>query len=306
MLTLILLTLTNLATPDSTIVDSEWMARALSYDYKSPPTQLVNQFAHMHSNWKLWSDSIDLFKPYLNITIVNLDDDPEPEYIIFIGPWSSNTMFCVVKHQNKVYRLVHAERLQSVNEEPELTIMNTSAVYKTFCLEWFYFSGLDEWLETYRFYKVIDDQLVLGLEFVRNAQLSLGVADLNGNMETVSISESSQENTLRNGSLYLDYNYSISTGCYFGDPTRSKVQPAIMLFQGHGTAIYSWDTLRSKYTLTTSAKANDLTQNQADSFMHLAEDSVFVSAFSERLKSLVKTGTPDQIRAARYFLKKHK
>ena len=306
MLTLILLTLTNLATPDSTIVESEWMARARSYDYKSPPTQLVSQFAHMHSNWKLWSDSIDLFKPYLNMTIINLDDDPEPEYIIFIGPWSSNTMFCVVKHQKNVYRLIHAERLQSINGEPELTVLNTSAVHKTFYLEWSYFSGLGEWLKTYRFYKVIDHQLVLGLEFVRSAQLSLGAADLNGSMETVSISESSEENTVLNGSLFIDYNYSISTGCYFGDPNRSKLQQTTTLFKGHGTAIYSWDSPRSKYTLTTSAKANDLTQNQADSFMNLADDSVFVSAFSDRLKSLVQAGTPDQIRAARYFLNKHK
>src|SRR5437899_12287148 len=94
----IILTSTLLAQIDSSTVDIQWLSKAISYNFQTPPTQLVHEFALAHPSETFPTDTSKYYQPYLNLTTVNLDDDPEPEHVMFVGPDPSNSMFCVIKH----------------------------------------------------------------------------------------------------------------------------------------------------------------------------------------------------------------
>lgn len=96
----------NAIAAENLAVDPAWMEKAVNYcmsDQTQPPTDLVYAFALAHpsevlpASKSLYVADEDSRRPYLNITTINLDEDKEPEHIMFIGQNYANTMFYVIK-----------------------------------------------------------------------------------------------------------------------------------------------------------------------------------------------------------------
>jgi len=298
MFALVLLSLVSITPDDSSVVDSNWLSRAISYDYASPPTQLVYEFARGHRSTTLPTDSTQFSEPYLNLTTVNLDDDSIPEHIMFIGPDPSNTMFCVIKRFGDSWKLIQREYLWLHNQDPELVIMNTPSQFKTFYVRWLYHRGSGAWLFTYRFYKVVQGRLVLALEFIDDAVLQLGAFDLNGSFKTTSISDDK-------GNLFIKFRYSLSSGYWSQDTVHSEDESphSIPLLSDDDAAVfYDWEPSEQRFILRKSARPEDLDQEQIDCFMQLENKTLCVAAFHKQLAELKNSRDPDQRRVAKYLL----
>lgn len=287
---------------DSTIVDSEWLSRAISYDFSTPPTQLVYEFALAHPIETLPADTTKYDQPYLNITTVNLDDDPDPEHIMFIGTDPSNSMFCVIKRFGDHWKLIHYEYLWLHNESPELILMNTPSQHKTFYVRWLYHRGSGAWLFTYRFYKVVEGKLILALEFIDDSLLQLGALDLNGRFTTTSIAD-------YEGSLFIKFRYELSTGYWSNDTVHSgneSPRSILLMSDEHQGVFYEWEPSELRFVLRKSSQSKNLDQSQIDCFMHLEKEVTCISALETELHNLESSNDSDKRRIAKYLLSKLK
>lgn len=311
----------NAYAAENMTVDPAWMERALDYNASEnppAPSELVYEFAKAHPSEILPASkgaytSKD-YQPYLNITTINLDEDKEPEHIMFIGQNYANTMFYVIKKIDKEWKIIHNEHLWLHNEAPELHLQNSSLKNRTFYIRYLHVRGSGIWMFTYRFYKVIGGKTYLTLEIPEEMNLRMWPTAINGNIYLRKLEIDSNEN---GNSIFARYSYEFETGgtlfrdIMHKDPYKMDALP-ILAEQEDATILFDWDEKRDKFEVSepyTDAGPDVITPAQFDYFMNgfietPDEDNSnrFVPAFKKELEELAKSGSDEQRKLSKYLL----
>lgn len=321
MLALIFCFTDNAIAAEDTTVDPIWMERALDYSASgnpSAPSELVYEFAKAHPSEVLpASKSVYTskeYQPYLNITTINLDEDKEPEHIMFIGQNYANTMFYVIKKNGKEWKIIHSEYLWLHNEAPELHLQNSSLKNRTFYIRYLHERGSGIWMFTYRFYKVIGGKTYLTLEIPEELNLSMWPSSINGNINIMHLGIDTNEN---GNSIFARYSYEFETGgtlfrdIMHKDPYKMDALP-MLAKQEDATILFDWDEKGHKFKVSepyTDAGPDVITPAQFDYFMNgfietPDDDNAtrFVPAFKKELQELSKSGSKEQKTIAKYLL----
>ncbi len=309
---------------ENTTIDPIWLDKAVNYctsDQTQPATDLIYEFALAHPS-KILPASKNLYiadkdgnRPYINITTINLDEDKEPEHIMFIGQNYANTMFYVIKKNGKEWKIIHSEYIWLHNEAPELHLQNSSLKNRTFYIRYLHERGSGIWMFTYRFYKVINGKTYMTLEIPEEMNLMMWPSSINGNIHITKL----ELDTNENNSIYVRYSYEFSAGGTLFSSVMKVKDPTWDNFptltqQENASISFAWDEKGHKFEVSepyTYAGLNVITPAQFDYFMnHFIENTdgdndnanAFVPAFKKELKELAKSGNKEQKEIAKYLL----
>ncbi len=279
-------------------VDPNWLERAQRYDQASGAAALVREFARAHPSKALEQGLSPGEGAYLNLTTVNLDEDPEPEHLLFIGADAAHTMFYVIDRRGDEWAIAFEEYVDLFNEEPELYVLNQPSPNKVFYLRTLHERGSGIWLFTYRFFRLIGGRVHEALEIVQESNLQLDASELYQNAE--SIVRSSPDGI----SVKYRYRFApsqrllIELGVLKGYSEDSRV----VLIDDEDTVSYTWDGERNQ--LVPRASGEGLTEEKVRCLMDLGKADRFATAFGAELKELATKGSAAQKTAAAYFLGK--
>jgi len=312
-LVLLLCFTSNAGAVDNTTVDPAWMEKAINTqgDDKHPPAELVYEFALAHPSEVLPASKSAYmtkdYNPYLNITTINLDEDKEPEHIMFIGQNYANTMFYVIKKVNNQWKIIHSEYLWLHNEAPELHLSNTTLKNRTFHIRYLHERGTGLWLYTYRFYKVINGKTYLTLEIPEEVNLAMYASLINGDASLTKIQVDSNDD-----SIYAHYSYEfwpggqIMSALHIEEP--SEGEPMLLLKQENAFVSFDWNDKKHKFEVSEpsgNAEADTITLAQFNYFLNLLKidnDKLFVPAFKKQLEEVTTSGDEQQKKIAKYLL----
>ncbi len=279
-------------------VDARWLERALHYDYESDAGPLVKEFAQAHPSEALSADAKLDDGAYLNIMTANLDEDPEPEHLLFIGPDSAHTMLYVISRRGGQWKIIFGEYVDLFNEDPELYIINQHSRNKLFYIRTLYERGSGVWLFTWRFYRIVRGTVYNVLEIVQDSNLALEASNLYQHADTIVRGSSD--------GVFVTYRYRfapsmqllISLGLAKDYSNERKVD----LIDDEENVLYTWNEASRK--LVPSLEDSKLSEAKIQCFSKLGDEYLFAKAFEKELREIAKSGTADQKKVAEYLLKK--
>jgi hypothetical protein len=157
------------------VVPDSWISRALKNENQ---LDLIQEFNKLFPAQNIEFPSSQ--QPYLNITKINLDDDEDSEYVLFLGTDYSRTTFYIIDND---YKIIFQEYLWLHNEYPELLIFNSNDQHKTLSYKYLYSRGSGQWLFTRKFIRVYDGKALLVLEIVNDSNNTFNEVGINGRIK---------------------------------------------------------------------------------------------------------------------------
>ncbi len=291
-LILLLLSLTTIDQNNNVggLVSSNWIMRVIEGENKN---ELINEFGKQFPSKAISTNPTENNNDnsYLNLTKINLDNDIDDEYLIFIGSDYANTMFYVVDND---YRIIYEEYLWLHNDYPQLKIFNSTDQHKLFSFKVLYGRGSGYWLFTNKIYRIESGKVYLVLEFVDDSNDTFNDKGINGRVESENIHE-------YGGQIFVDYSFEL----YPHEAVLEKLgipdEPFPLIKKEKEVVIYSYDNTKKRLV----QNENCITSEMERYFFEPGNDSIFLKAFSKDLDMILETGTLNEKKVVE-FLRKNK
>lgn len=280
-------------------VPTEWVEKVRHYDYKKDNLSLLKDFEQFIEPDTLdgASESLHLGKglveprPASSFTplFVNLDEEPSEELIGVLRYARCKPMLFVVKMIGSSWYLLHHESIFVHNEEPELLVANSPSANKTFYVRALQESGSGIYRDSYRFYKLIDNKVVLCLEVPNEAKIYGWGLYLNQEVNLALRFASTGDDAIE-----TLYKYSFFPGPVLAHDMSWSAHPEIYLVKGEGSAFYKWNasTMTYQYETFGSESPDELTKSKIATFGDFGNDSLFVRAYAYEIGEMLHEGTP--------------
>ena len=293
LLFLTLLSLTTIAQNDNIgrLVSSNWIKRVIERDNKS---ELINEFGKQFPSKAISTNPTENNNEnsYLNLTKINLDNDIDDEYLIFIGSDYANTMFYVVDND---YKIIYEEYLWLHNEYPQLKIYNSIDQHKLFSFKFLHDRGSGHWLFTNKICRIELGKVYLVLEFVEDSNDTFNHKGINGRIKSENVEE-------YGGQIFFDYSYELYPHSDVLDNLNIQDESFILIKKEKEVVIYSYDETTKKLV----KNENTITSEMEKYFFEPGNDSLFLKAFSKDLDKILETGTLNEKRVVEYLRKSKK
>jgi hypothetical protein len=275
-------------------IPSEWIERVRTFSYKATDTTLLMQFEGFIKPDTLhqahWEHIAKDYGKVFNPIFVDLDGEPGEELICLLGWDVVLPYLAVFKQIDNTWYLVYLEDIGTFYGAPSLSVANNYSKNKTF-----YFSHVDThgtgvYQDSYSFYKLISNKVYHCFDLVNN---SFGYgAELSLSHDVKTKFEFSSDYQDR---LNVAYTYKFFAGYDEDTP----------LIKGDNGINYLWDAKHQVYKLEIlnfKSTTEDLTAPQIKSIEKPWSDSLFVSAFADRIKEQLKSGSPEQKKSLAAYL----
>jgi hypothetical protein len=278
-------------------VDAGWLERALRRDPDADAKALVSEFARAHPSKALPAGTAVDEDAYLRILTANLDEDPETEHLLVIGRDPANTELYVLDRRNQEWVIAFEEYFYLLNEEPRIHVLRDG----TFYVRTLHERGSGVWLFTWRFFKLVDGQVLDALEIVQESSLQLEVADLNQH------AKATVRQTQGGISVTYQYGFSPSQRILVDLGLRKESEdaedaPEVEVIAGKESVEYAWDPARRK--LSARYVPGGLDEAKVRCLMELGEEAHVAAAFRRELQALAKKGSSEQRAVAAWLLAK--
>jgi hypothetical protein len=279
-------------------IPTEWIEKAQHYNYQQDNLALLKQLEGFIKPDSLAGehDTIHLGhgmepKPggYFTPMFVNLDEDAAMEMLGIFGYYHHDPMLAVFKKKGDSWHLIYHESFFLHSEDPGLQLINSPSANKTFCLRTIQETGSGIRRDSYRFYKLINNQVRCCLELPNHTFIYGWGRYLNQEVGLRLRFTSTDEDA-----IVANYTYSFFPGAVYDKDVSWTAHPEIPFVQGENTAYYKWDALTRTYQLETFASEGPaaLTQAKIATFGNFENDSLFVRAFAYELGETLREGTP--------------
>ncbi len=286
----IILLLSSLSTFSQNIivktVPEIWIERVINGEDKN---KLIQEFGEQFPSKAISTDISEYKKgnSYLNLTKINLDDDIDSEYLLFIGTNYANTMFYTIDDNLKI---LFEEFLWLHNDYPQLRIFNTEDQHKMFSYTYLYGRGSGRWLFTYKVYKIIEGKVVLVLEFVKDSNDTFNHKGINGRIYTNYIS-------FYGNKLFVNYNYDLYPNQNILSKLEIENEKYSLISNRKESVIYSFDKIKKRLI------HNDMTisPKMEKYFFEPSNDSLFLKAFSKELDKIMIEGNENDKKVIEYL-----
>ena len=275
-------------------VDPGWLERVLRRGAGPDAKALVAEFARAHPSKALPKGTTVSEGALLHILTANLDEDPEPEHLLMIGPDPAHTELYVLDQRDQGWAMVFDEHFDLFNEKPRLHVLRNGVFY----LKTLHERGSGAWLFTWRFFKLVDGRVLDALEIVQESSLQMEASDLYQHAEaTVRQSPSGF-------SVTYEYAFSPSQRLLIDLGLRKDSTDAreVKLIAGKGSVDYAWDPARKR--LAARYVAGGLDEAKVRSLAELGEEEHVAAAFRRELEELASKGNAEQRKVAAHLLGK--
>ncbi len=259
-------------------VPEEWLKKALE---QPSDKSLIIEFGKLFFSEAVSTKSYmyDEKEPLLNLTKINLDNDIESEYLLFIGTNYSETNFYVIDDNLSI---IFGEYLYLHNEYPQLRIYNTLDQHKLFGYKFLYGRGSGHWLFSNKVFRVESGKVSLVLEFIDSSNDSFNYAGINGKIETNNIRE-------YGGDIFVKYSYDLYL-------RYDLIQDLGIEFEGNSYSLFDEDEVTIIYSydpVTNQLVYNDhnISQEMMEYFFQPSNDSLFLKAFNNKLDEKYSQGS---------------
>jgi hypothetical protein len=275
-------------------VDANWLERALRRDPDAEARALVTEFARAHPSKALPSGTVVDEGAYLRLLTANLDEDPEPEHLLMIGPDPAHTELYVLDHRDQGWAIAFEECFDLFNEEPRPHVLRDGVFY----LRTLHERGSGVWLYTWRFFKLVDGRVLDALEIVQESNLQMEASDLYQHAKA----------TVRQspGGFSVTYEYGFSPSRRllielglrkdYSDPRK------VVLIAGKESIDYAWNPALKR--LSARFAPGGFNEAKVRCFMELGEETHVAAAFRRELQKLATKGNAEQRAVAAYLLGK--
>jgi hypothetical protein len=229
-----------------------------------------------------------------NVLFVNLDEDPDEEIIGTFGYARRDPSLCVFKRINEIWYLLYLEPFFLFKDDPELQIANNYAVNKVFYIRKLQQRGSEIYLDSYRFYKLINGKVYPCLELVNEAFIYGWGLTLN----QITSSKFSF-NCATADELWVSYTYSFFAGAVEKGDMPWDAHEDITFARGEQGITYEWNNRSKTYqmhpdTIPDGMDAFRLTTDKVGCFGAFGNDTLFVRAFAHELKETLTKGDKRQ------------
>jgi hypothetical protein len=291
-LILLLLSLTAIAQNNNIggLVSSNWITRVIKGENKN---ELINEFGKQFPSKAISTNPAENNNEnsYLNLTKINLDNDIDDEYLIFIGSDYANTMFYVVDND---YKIIYEEYLWLHNQYPQLKIYNSTDQHKLFSFKFLYGRGSGHWLFTNKIFRIEACKVSMVLEFVDDSNDTFNYKGINGRIKSENIDE-------YGGQIFFDYSIELYPHEVILEKLGISDESLILIKKEKEVVIYSYDNTKMKFV----QNENGITSEMEKYFFEPGNDSLFLKAFSKDLDRILETGTVNEKKVVE-FLRKNK
>jgi hypothetical protein len=290
-------------------VSTAWVEKVRHYDYKQDNLALLKEFEQFvrPDTVGCENESPHLGKgiveprPAAELTplFVNLDEEPGEELIGILRYARCTPVFFVFKHIAGSWHLLHHESIFVHNEQPELVVANSPSPNKTFYLRLLQDTGSGIHRSSYRFYKLINNNVHTCLELTNEARIYGWGLYLNQE-----INSSLEFNSTSEDAVSITYRYSFFPGSALDKDLDWTAHPEVPLVKGEGYAYYEWNVSTLTYQLETHSYDGPDALNQAkiSTFGDFGNDTLFVSAFAYEIGQTLKEGMPEEKRLLNTYL----
>jgi len=218
----------------------------------------------------------------------DIDGEAGDELICLLG-WDIGCPYlCVFKQQQNGWYLIYFENIHTYYSAPTLSIANNFSKNKVFYYRQVDGHGSDVYFDSYHFYKLIDGKVYKCLN-LSNEQRDYG--------SKLWMSKEIEMNFEFGGDesdgVGVNYTYNFFSG---------GVEP---LIKDEINVSYKWSNRNKKYQIDIYPFQNEednLIDKKIDFFNSSGEDSLFVTAFKDKIDKLLKEGSPRQKQALNNYL----
>jgi len=286
-------------------IPSEWIEKVRHFNYTRNDSTLLHEFESFLAPDTLANPHAEHIDPgygrVLNPMFVNLDGDTSNELISLIGWDITCPYLCVFKEKQGSWYLIYKEEVDTFYDTPTLAVANCFSKNKTFYLKRVYEHGSGIYIDGYSFYKLIDNKVYRCLDLVNDAHIYGWGLYMN---QAVTMSfEFSGDNS---DGVFVEYNYDFFPGSIKKGNCSWCVNDNIPLIKDNASVNYTWDNKQLVYKLDIPSYQNsidDLTAAKISCFGAFGNDTLFVSAFEDQIKEVLKTGTKEQKKILNKYLK---
>ncbi len=223
-------------------------------------------------------DSNKIAAGALRTLLVNLDSDAGSEALILATHVSGSATLVVAKQKAQRWEILYTEDFETFYSDPDLNVANIQSANKTFFIRQMYTRGTGIYLDTYRFYKLVDSKVLLVLEIPNRSHLFGWGTPLNQEMYSKFTFSSASDDE-----LFVTYNYSFFAGPIFERDLSWESHEEIALIKDSKGVDYLYDTTSNTYV--PAHYESGLSDEQIDCFTNLGNDSLFYHAFADELQN---------------------
>lgn len=285
-------------------IPSNWIEKALRFNYKRTDTSLISEFARIIAPDTLYNPHAEHVDPdygrVFNAVSVDLDSDQQNELLCLQGWGTENPYLCLFKQVDNNWYLIYKEEIDTFYGSPTLYIANNYSKNKTFYLRRVYDHGSDVYIDGYSFYKLTDNHVYKCLDIINDAHIYGWGLYMNQSVKSsFEFMGDSQDN------LSVDYIYNFFPGGIYKTDCPWCAHEDLPLINGNDNVDYVYNDKEHKYKLDIPDYKNsttDLTAQKIACFADFGNDSLFVKAFKRHIDTVLKIGTPVQKKVLRKYL----
>jgi hypothetical protein len=279
-------------------IPDEWIARVRNFSYKATDTTLLMDFERIIKPDTIrqahWQHIAKGYGKVFNPVFVDLDGEPGEELICLLGWDVVLPYLAVFKQIDNTWHLLYLESIYTFYGAPSLSVANNYSKNKTFFVSHVDTHGTGVYEDSYSFYKLINNKVYHCFDLINESFGYGGELSLSHDVKT----------KFEFGSDYQDgLNVSYIYKFFLGYDEDSP------LVKGNHGVNYLWDAKHHVYNLDIpnfKSTPEDLTAAQVKSIGKPWSDSLFVDAFTDRIKEQLKSGTSQQNKIRTAYIKKIK
>lgn len=268
------------------LVSAAWIKKVIEGSDKN---ELISEFGKKIPSKTIDLKSYDNSNSYLNLTKINLDNDVDDEYLIFIGSYYANTMFYVVDND---FKIIYEEYLWLHNDYPQLKIYSSNDQYKFFSFKFLYGRGSGYWLFSNKIFRIDNGKVYLVDEFIDNSNETSNNKGINGMIKTSNIQE-------YGGQIFLYYSFDLYPHKTVLQQLGITEESLSLIEKEKQAVIYSYDSAKKKLVQNGDYVTSDMEKYAFEP----GNDSLFLKAFSKDLDLIMENGTENQKKVVRYLRK---
>lgn len=266
-------------------VSMAWLKQVIEGGNK---TELINKFEDLMSSTPVVHEvtATNDKDAYLDLTKLNLDDDFNDEYLLFIGAYHGTVMFYVIDDNLKI---IYEEYLWLHTGYPSLNIYSAVDQHKFFSIEFLYETGTGQWLYSTKIFRLDNGKVYLVNELVSDSNEALHTG-INGRIQSHNIHS-------ENGNITLHYSYEF----YMDEVTLRQLgldeKSPPLLKKDYDFVSYIYDSTQKKLVNSSSSVSSEMEAY----FFKPADDALFLKVFKKELDLLMTKGRDDQKKIIEYL-----
>jgi hypothetical protein len=251
-------------------IPTSWIEKLQKYDYKTSANDLVREFQTY-----IAPDSLAKFdkEASLNSMFVNLDEDAEVEVLVLF-----NANFAVLKKLDSKWFMIYKEN-EHLHSLKIIHVSNNKA--QLICLEGKEAEGDIIAPTFYRFYRIVNEQVYICLELPKKQVFG---------QDSFRIVYANFE--LTDTAIQAKYEF------YAFNKLKNSEKENSLIFQTNIVILYDWIEQEKKYSTQNTSIASAL--------QWLKKDDLQTIFFQKELERIKTSGTKEQKKALKQYLKDHK